>query len=168
VVAHERTTSLAEAGREQVLLHRRISRIGERGVMGHSHGSNAASYASAVRGVINGIDPHLLITDLQTADSVVYRCASGHTIFIALDLGLCGGGGDVGRHRPVWRAFDCGATEDSGDRRAHGFGSGTGNIIRLIVLQGLRLSAAGIAVGLNCSVPTGPCDHGDAGGSETH
>jgi putative ABC transport system permease protein len=148
VVAHERTTSLAEAGREQVYFTDAFLGSGSVESWAIRTGSNAASYASAVRGVINGIDPHLLITDLQTADSVVYRAQAGTRFSLLLisvfavvaatlaGIGLYGVLSTVVRQR----------TAEIGVRMA--LGAVPGNIIRLIVLQGLRLSAAGIAVGL--------------------
>ena len=152
VVAHQRTTSLAEAGREQVYFTDAFLGSGSVESWAIRTGSDAASYASAVRGVINGIDPHLLITDMQTADSVVNRAQAGTrfsllliSVFAVVAVALAGIGlygvlSTVVRQR----------TAEIGVRMA--LGAERGDIFRLIVLQGLRLSSVGIVIGLVAAI----------------
>jgi predicted permease len=148
VVAHQRDESLADPGREQVYF--------TNGFLNHSGVAkwairtegDPARYAAAVRAELARIDPHLLVTDMQTMDAVV-RTAQGGTRFslvligvfaimaaILVAVGLYGVLSTVVRQR----------TAEMGVRMA--LGASPGGILRLVVAYGMRLSALGIAVGL--------------------
>jgi putative ABC transport system permease protein len=148
VVAHQRTNSLAEVGREQVYFTDAFLDYGNVRSWAIRTGSNAASYTEEVRTAMKGIDPNLLVTEMETADAILYRAQAGTrfsllliSVFALVALALAGIGlygvlSTVVRQR----------TSDVGVRMA--LGAARGDIIQLIVLQGLRLSAIGIAVGI--------------------
>jgi putative ABC transport system permease protein len=148
VVAHQRTTSLSDPGREQVYFTNAF--LGGDAVRSWAirTGSNAGGYSDEVRAAIKGIDSHLLITEMETADSVVYRAQAGTRFSLLLisvfaliavtlaGIGLYGVLSTVVRQR----------TAEIGVRMA--LGAERGDILRLIVLQGLRLSVVGIVIGV--------------------
>jgi len=155
VVRHERTTSLAERGREQVYFTDAFLGSGVVRSWALRTGSNAASYADEARAAIKGVDPHLLVTEMETAESVVNRAQAGTrfsllliSVFAVVAVALAGIGlygvlSTVVRQR----------TSEIGVRMA--LGAVRGDIVRLIVLQGLRLSGIGIVVGLIAAVALG-------------
>jgi putative ABC transport system permease protein len=148
VVTHQRTNSLAEIGREQVYFTDAFLDYGNVRSWAIRTGSNAASYTEEVRTAMKGIDPNLLVTEMETADAILYRAQAGTrfsllliSVFALVALALAGIGlygvlSTVVRQR----------TSEVGVRMA--LGAARGDIIQLIVLQGLRLSAIGIAVGI--------------------
>jgi putative ABC transport system permease protein len=109
---------------------------------------NAGNYSEEVRAAIKGIDSHLLITNMETAESVVNRAQAGTRFSLLLisvfaliavtlaGIGLYGVLSTVVRQR----------TAEIGVRMA--LGAERGDILRLIVLQGLRLSVVGIIIGV--------------------
>ena len=148
VVAHQRTNSLAEIGREQVYFADAFLDYGNVRSWAIRTGSNAASYTGEVRAAIKGVDPNLLVTEMETGDSILYSAQAGTRFSLLLisvfalvavalaGIGLYGVLSTVVRQR----------TSEVGVRMA--LGAARGDIIQLIVLQGLRLSAIGIAVGI--------------------
>jgi putative ABC transport system permease protein len=152
VVAHQRTGSLVEPGREQVYFTDAFLGSGTVQSWALRTGSDPASYAQEVRAAIKGIDSHFLVTEMETADSIVHRAQSGTrfsllligvfaVIAVALAaVGLYGVLSTVVRQR----------TAEIGVRMA--LGAERGDILRLIVAQGLRLSAIGIVAGLIAAV----------------
>jgi predicted permease len=155
VVAHERTTSLSEPGREQVYFTDAFMGAGFVRSWAIRTGTNAADCADGARAAIKGIDSHLLITEVETADTVVHRAQAGTrfsllliSIFAVIAVTLAGIGlygvlSTVVRQR----------TSEIGVRMA--LGAERGDILQLIVLQGLRLSTIGIAVGLVAAIVLG-------------
>jgi putative ABC transport system permease protein len=148
VVAHQRDTSLAVAGREQIYF--------TDGFLGHGTVDNwairtagdPAKYAPAVRAAIARLDPHLLIAEMQPMDALVEH-AQASTRFSLLLIGvfasvaaLLAGVGLYGVLSTVVRQ----RTPEIGVRMA--LGAAPAAIFSLVVGQGLRLSAAGIALGL--------------------
>jgi predicted permease len=148
VVAHQRDTSLAVAGREQIYF--------TDGFLGHGAVDNwairtagdPAKYAPAVRAAIAKLDPHLLIAEMQPMDALVEH-AQASTRFSLLLIGvfasvaaLLAGVGLYGVLSTVVRQ----RTPEIGVRMA--LGAAPAAIFSLVVGQGLRLSAAGIALGL--------------------
>ncbi len=147
VAAHQRDVSLAQPGREQIYL--------TDGFLGHGVASywavrtagNPASYASAVRAAIAKLDPHLMLTELQPMDALVSR-AQASTRFSLLLIGvfaaiaaLLAAVGLYGVLSSVVRQ----RTAEIGVRMA--LGAAPARIFNLVVGHGLRLSAAGIALG---------------------
>ncbi len=148
VVAHQRDTSLAVAGREQIYF--------ADGFLGHGAANNwaihttgdPARYASAVRDAIVKLDPRLLVTEMQPMDALLDH-AQDSTRFSLLLIAVFGGVaallagvGLYGVLSTVVRQ----RTPEIGVRMA--LGAAPGSIFSLVVGQGLRLSAAGIALGL--------------------
>ena len=148
VVAHQRTTSLSEPGREQVYFADAFMGSGFVRSWAIRTSGNAGNYSEEVRAAIKGIDSHLLITNMETAESVVNRAQAGTRFSLLLisvfaliavtlaGIGLYGVLSTVVRQR----------TAEIGVRMA--LGAERGDILRLIVLQGLRLSVGGIVIGV--------------------
>jgi putative ABC transport system permease protein len=148
VVAHERGVSLSEPGREQVYFTDAYIGSGATDHWALRFGSDPSKYADNVRATIKEFDPHLLVTDLQSMDSVVEKAQSG-TRFSLLLIGsfaviaaLLAGVGLYGVLATVVRQ----RTAEIGVRMA--LGAQSKNIFQLVVGQGLRLASLGIVVGL--------------------
>jgi predicted permease len=148
VVAHERGASLSEPGREQVYLTDAYVGSGATNFWALRTGSDPSKYMNDVRAVIKAFDPHLLITDLQPMDAVVEK-AQASTRFSLLLIGafaviaaILAGVGLYGVLATVVRQ----RTAEIGIRMA--VGAQPGNIFQLVVGQGLRLTAVGVAAGL--------------------
>jgi putative ABC transport system permease protein len=148
VVAHERGVSLSEPGREQVYLPDAYVGSGATDHWALRIGNDPSKYANDVRAAIKAFDPHLLITDMQPMDAVMEK-AQASTRFSLLLIGafaviaaLLAGVGLYGVLATVVRQ----RTAEIGVRMA--LGAQPGNIFQLVVGQGLRLTAIGIAAGL--------------------
>jgi predicted permease len=148
VVAHERGVSLSEPGREQVYLPDAYVGSGATDHWALRIGNDPSKYANDVRAAIKAFDPHLLITDMQPMDAVMEKAQAG-TRFSLLLIGafaviaaLLAGVGLYGVLATVVRQ----RTAEIGVRMA--LGAQPGNIFQLVVGQGLRLTAIGIAAGL--------------------
>jgi len=147
VVAHVRNTSLAEPGREQIYF--------TDGYMQHGFANkwavrtaNPAGAAAAVRNELARFDPTTLMVDVAPMDALVERAQAG-TRFQLLLIGvfavvaaLLAGVGLYGVLSTVVRQ----RTAEIGVRMA--LGAAPGSIFSLVVGQGLRLSAIGIAAGV--------------------
>jgi putative ABC transport system permease protein len=148
VVGHQRNTSLAEPGREQIYFTDGF----------RSHGfalrwavrvkGDPAQYSASVRAEIAKLNPNLLITELQPMDALVERAQAG-TRFSLLLIGvfaviaaLLAGVGLYGVLSTVVRQ----RTAEIGVRMA--LGATPRSVFRLVVGHGLRLSAAGVAIGV--------------------
>jgi len=148
VVAHERGVSLSEPGREQVYLPDAYIGSGATDHWALRIGNDPSKYANDVRAAIKAFDSHLLITDMQPMDAVVEK-AQASTRFSLLLIGafaviaaLLAGVGLYGVLATVVRQ----RTAEIGVRMA--LGAQPSNIFQLVVGQGLRLTAIGIAAGL--------------------
>jgi predicted permease len=148
VVAHERGVSLSEPGREQVYLPDAYIGSGGTDHWALRIGNDPSKYGNDVRAAINAFDPHLLITDMQPMDAVMEKAQAG-TRFSLLLIGafaviaaLLAGVGLYGVLATVVRQ----RTAEIGVRMA--LGAQPRNIFQLVVGQGLRLTAIGVAVGL--------------------
>jgi predicted permease len=148
VVAHQRLTSLAEPGREQAYLpdgywgHRAVSQWAVR-----TQG-DPAKYAAAVRAGMARFDRSMLLTDVQTMDSIVERAQTGTRFSLLLIAAfasiaaLLAGVGLYGVLSTVVRQ----RTAEIGVRMA--LGAAPAGVFSLMIGYGLRLSAAGITAGL--------------------
>lgn len=148
VVAHERGVSLSEPGREQVYLPDAYIGSGATDHWALRIGGDPSKYATDVRAAIKAFDSHLLITDMQPMDAAMEK-ARASTRFSLLLIGafaviaaLLAGVGLYGVLATVVRQ----RTAEIGVRMA--LGAQPGNIFQLVVGQGLRLTAMGIAAGL--------------------
>ncbi len=147
VVAHQRVTSLADPGREQVYFADGFTGGGANKWAMRVTG-DPGSYGSAVRTAIAQVDPQFLITELQPMDDLVRRAQAGTRFTLILlaifatmaallvGVGLYGVLATIVRQR----------TAELGVRMA--LGASPSTILRLVVGHGLGLSAAGLAVGL--------------------
>ena len=151
VVAHQHQDSLTEPGREQVYFTDAF--MGSGGVRSWAlrTGSDAATYENPVRAAIAGIDKKILITKMETAESVVHTAQAGtrfSLLLIALFAVVAGALAGVGLYGVLSTAVRQ-RTPEIGVRMA--MGAERGDIVQLVVfqgLQGLRLSGIGILIGL--------------------
>jgi putative ABC transport system permease protein len=155
VVAHQRVDSLAVAGREQIYFTDAFLGSGAIQSWAIRTQADAAQYQNQVRTVIKALDPQLLVTDMETAESVMYEAQAGTrfsllliTVFAVIAATLAG----VGLYGVVSTSVR-NRTSEIGVRMA--LGAERSDILRQIILQGLRLSAVGIAIGLILSMVLG-------------
>ena len=147
VVGHQRVTSLADPGREQVYFAEGFLGFGAQSWAVRTAGDPSV-IAGPVRAAVAAVDPQFLITDVQPMSALVSRAQAGTRFSLTLigtfavmaallvGVGLYGVLSTLVRQR----------TAEIGVRMA--LGASPGRILRLVVGQGLRLSAAGIALGL--------------------
>ena len=147
VVGHQRVTSLADPGREQVFFAERFVGAGANRWAVRTTGE-PWQIAGAVRAAIRAIDRQFLVTEMQPADTLVEK-AQANTRFtlvligvfavmaaLLVSVGLYGVLSTVVRQR----------TTEIGVRMA--VGASPAGILHLVVGYGLRLSALGIFIGL--------------------
>jgi predicted permease len=148
VVAHGRETSIAQEGREQYYVtdgfvgHGRANRWAIRTEGDLSH------FAQAVRAELAKVDPHMGMFEVQPMDALVDKAQAGTRFSLTLigvfasiamllaGVGLYGVLSTVVRQR----------TSEIGVRMA--LSAAPIRIFRLVIGHGLRLSAAGIGVGI--------------------
>jgi predicted permease len=148
VVAHQRQTTLAEPGREQVYFTNGFNMRRLATYWGVRTKGDPAQYAAAIRAVVAKFRSNLLITEMQPMEALV-RQAQASTRFslllisvfavvaaILASVGLYGVLSNVVRQR----------TAEIGVRMA--LGATPGGIFKLVVGHGLRLSLIGIAAGM--------------------
>jgi putative ABC transport system permease protein len=148
VVAHQRDESLAERGREQVYFADAFLGSGAVGQWGVRTGGDPAKLGSEIRAAIKALDSKLLVAEMQPVETLVDQAQAG-TRFSLLLIGvfaviaaLLAGVGLYGVLSTVVRQRGA----EIGVRMA--LGARPANIFKLIVGQGLRLTAIGIAAGL--------------------
>ena len=148
VIGHQREESLAAPGREQIYFADGFFGHGAAGYWAIRTAGDPAKYSEAVRAAIARIDPQSVISDLQPMDVLVDKAQAG-TRFSLLLIGvfaviaaLLAGVGLYGVLATVVRQ----RTAEIGVRMA--LGAAPSHVFRLMIGQGLRLSAAGIGLGL--------------------
>jgi hypothetical protein len=148
VVAHQRLTSLAEPGREQMFV--------TDGYLGHGWISSwalrtqgdPAKYATAVRDRMRQLDPSMLLIKVQTMDAIVDHAQTSTRFLLLLIMAFAvlaaalAGVGLYGVLSTVVRQ----RTAEIGVRMA--LGAEPAGIFGLMIGYGLRLSGVGIAAGL--------------------
>ncbi|MGB9464014.1 MAG: ADOP family duplicated permease, partial [Candidatus Acidiferrum sp.] len=148
VVAHQRDESLVDRGREQVYFADAF--LGSGAVQSWAIRANGdpTKYGADIRAAIKALDPRLLITEMQPVEILLNKAQAG-TRFSLLLIGvfaviaaLLAGVGLYGVLATVVRQ----RTAEIGVRMT--LGAGPGQIFKLIVGQGLRLTAIGVAAGL--------------------
>lgn len=151
VVAHQRMTSLADPGREQLYITDGFTGFGGTRKWAIRTAGDPAGLTEVVRAEIARIDPQFLVTDLQPMSALVSRAQAG-TRFQLLLIGafaviaaLLVGVGLYGVLSTVVRQ----RTAEIGVRVA--LGAAPSGILGLVVGQGLRLSVAGIGLGIAAS-----------------
>jgi predicted permease len=147
VVAHQRLTSLADPGREQLFLADGFLGFGAQKWAVRASG-DPVSYTTAIRAAIGSISPQTLMTDVLPAEALVHRAEAGTRFSLTLiavfaaaaavlvAVGLYGVLTTIVRQRIA----------EIGVRMA--VGASPAQILRLVIGHGLRLSAGGIALGL--------------------
>jgi putative ABC transport system permease protein len=151
VVGHQRVTSLSEPGREQLYVVEKFLGGGLNRWAVRTTG-DPAHIVGTLRAAVAEVDPQFLVSELEVMEAVV-RKAQAQTRFslmliavfavvaaVLVSVGLYGVLSTVVRQR----------TAEIGVRMA--LGAAPDGILRLIVGYGLRLSAAGIAIGLVAAI----------------
>jgi putative ABC transport system permease protein len=148
VIGHQRESGLASPGREQIYFADGFFGHGATAYWAMRTAGDPAKYGAAVRAAIAKIDRQLVIADLQPMDVLVDKAQAG-TRFSLLLIGvfaviaaLLAGVGLYGVLATVVRQ----RTAEIGVRMA--LGAAPSNVFRLMIGHGLRLSAAGIGLGL--------------------
>jgi predicted permease len=148
VVGHQLTTSLTDPGREQIYFTDGFNSHGSIARWALRVSGDPARYAGQVRGAIGQIDTHLSLFEMQPMEALVGH-AQASTRFQLLLIGvfavvaaLLASVGLYGVLSTVVRQ----RTAEIGVRMA--LGAAPGSIFSLVVGHGLRLSAAGIALGI--------------------
>ncbi len=148
VVQHQRVTSLADPGREQVYVADGFLGFGAANRWAVRTGGDPAQIAGAVRAAVAEVNPQYLVTDLRPMDALILQAQAGTRFSLMLisvfavmaallvAVGLYGVLSTVVRQR----------TAEIGVRMA--VGAAPGQILRLVVGHGLRLSAAGVLLGV--------------------
>ena len=148
VVAHQRDSSLAEIGREQVYFTDAFLGSGVVDSWAIRTGNDPSAYGSAVRNAIKELDPRLVITDMKPAQVLVDEAQAGTRFSLvligafALIAGLLTAVGLYGVLSTAVRQ----RTAEIGVRMT--LGAEPTKIFQLVVGQGFRLTAVGIAAGL--------------------
>jgi predicted permease len=147
VVAHQRATSLADPGREQVYITDAYTASGAVRLWALRTSANPGNYARAVREAVAKIDPHMLFTRVYPMEHYLVE-AQASTRFSLLLIGvfaaiaaLLAGVGLYGVLATLVRQ----RTAEIGVRVA--LGAAPGSIFKLVVGHGFRLAAIGIAAG---------------------
>jgi predicted permease len=148
VVAHQRDESLAERGREQVYFADAYADSGAVRQWAIRSAGDPAKFSSDLRSAVKSVNPQFSLDEMQPMEALVTQ-AQASTRFsllligvFAVVAGLLAGVGLYGVLSTVVRQ----RTAEIGVRMALGARSGT--IFNLIVGQGLRLTAVGVAAGL--------------------
>src|SRR5215469_13831720 len=148
VVGHVRQTSLAIPGREQVYFTDGYGGPGAVNSWALRVDGNPAEFGNRVRTAIKDVSPRLLVSDLEPAVELVSE-AQGQTRFSLLLIGvfavIAGVLAGVGLYGVLATAVRQ-RTPEIGVRMA--LGAGRPSIFRLIVGQGLALSAIGVIIGI--------------------
>ena len=148
VVGHVRQISLAVPGREQVYFTDGYGGPGAVNSWALRVNGDPAGYAGQVRAAIKDVSPRLLVTGLEPVRQLAIH-AQAQTTFSLLLIGVfaviaavLAGVGLYGVLSTAVRQ----RTSEIGVRMA--LGAGRQNIFRLVVGQGLGLSAVGVAIGI--------------------
>jgi putative ABC transport system permease protein len=148
VVAHQHAVSLTAAGREQVFFTDAFAGSGAVDSWAIRTGNDPTNYGSAVRAAVKEVDSHLLVSEMQPVDALVLHAQAGTRFSLvlisvfAIIAGVLAGVGLYGVLATAVRQ----RTAEIGVRMA--LGAAPDNIFQLVVGQGLRLSAIGVAAGL--------------------
>jgi predicted permease len=148
VVAHQHETSLTEVGREQTYFTDGFVGSGRTNFWAIRTHNDPANYGNVVSVAVREVDPQVLVNELQTGDALIDKAQAGTRFSLLLigvfatiagvlaGVGLYGVLATTVRHR----------TAEIGVRMA--LGAEPGRVFQLVVAQGFRLSAIGVACGL--------------------
>jgi putative ABC transport system permease protein len=152
VVRHQRETSLTEVGREQVYFTDAFVGSGATNFWTIRTRNEPANYANVVTNAVRDIDSQVVVNEVQTGDTLMAKAQSGTRFTLLLigvfatiagvlaGVGLYGVLATTVRHR----------TAEIGVRMA--LGAEPAKVFQLVVSQGFRLSAIGIACGLIAAI----------------
>jgi len=152
VVAHQRQSSIADPGREQVYFTDGFLEHGSVAQWAIRTSGDPAQYAPLVRAEIAKVDPQMLVDNMQLADTLVEKAQAGTRFSLVLIglfatiAGLLAAVGLYGVLSTVVRQ----RTAEIGLRMA--LGAAPGSIFNLVVGHGLRLTALGILAGIAVAV----------------
>jgi putative ABC transport system permease protein len=148
VVGHQRESSLAEVGREQVYFTDAFVGSGATNFWTIRTRNDPANYANMVSAAVREVDSQVVVNEIQTGDALMEKAQAGTRFELLLigvfatvagvlaGVGLYGVLATTVRHR----------TAEIGVRMA--LGAEPARVFQLVVSQGFRLSAIGIACGL--------------------
>ncbi len=148
VAAPQRSFSLTEPGTETIYFPEGAVGIGVSRTWAIRTAGDPALYASAVRAALARIDPALVVTRMQPMDALVAADQSGTRFsllligFFAAIAALLAAVGIYGVLASAVRQ----RTAEIGIRMA--LGASPAGIFKIVIAQGLALSAAGVAIGL--------------------
>jgi predicted permease len=148
VVAHQRLSALASPGREEIFVTDGMIGFGVGRYWAVRVPGNPAAAAPAVVASLAELDPQILILELQPMDAIVSRAGSSSRFallligFFAVVATTLAGVGLYGVHATLVRQ----RSWEIGVRVA--LGADPTTIVRLVIAQGLRITAAGVAAGL--------------------
>jgi putative ABC transport system permease protein len=149
VVAHQRQASLTEPGLAQIYLTDGFYGIGISRNWALRVAGDPAKYAPAARAAISSLAPgRLAVTEMQTMDAIVHR-AGAETRFQLLLIGIFAAIAAVLAGVGLYGVLSSAVrqrTAEIGVRMA--LGAAPKSIFKLVILQGLLLTAAGIGLGL--------------------
>ncbi|MBZ5591493.1 MAG: ABC transporter permease [Acidobacteriia bacterium] len=149
VVAHQRQASLAEPGLAQIYLTDGFYGIGISRNWALRVAGDPVQYAPAARAAISGLAPgRLAITEMQTMDAIVNR-AGAETRFQLLLIGIFAAVAALLAAVGLYGVLSSAVrqrTAEIGVRMA--LGAAPAGIFKLVIVQGLLLTAAGIGLGL--------------------
>jgi predicted permease len=148
VASHQRGASLTEPGREQIYFTDGFMGYGAATRWAVRTGGDPGKYAGPIRAELAKLDSKLLVTEMEPMDTIVERAEAGTRFSLVLigvlaaiaallaAIGLYGVLSSIVRQR----------TAEIGVRMA--LGAAPATIFKLVVGHGVRLSGAGIAVGV--------------------
>jgi putative ABC transport system permease protein len=148
VVAHQRNASLAREGPETIFFTDAYAGSGNVTRWIIRVPGDPTRLAPAVRAEVARIDPHLAVAEMQPMEAFVER-AQAQTRFALVLIGVFAGIAALLAAVGLYGVLSAAVrqrTAEIGVRMA--LGAAPSTIFQLMVGQGLRLSAAGIAVGL--------------------
>jgi putative ABC transport system permease protein len=155
VVAHQREESLAVPGREQIYFPDGFLGNGVVRSWALRTGSDPGVFENQVRATLHDINPQFLMTGIATGDEIVQAAQAGarfSMLLIGVFAVIAGALAGVGLYGVLSTAVRQ-RTAEIGVRMA--MGAERGDIVQLVVMQGLRLSGIGIAIGLVAAVVLG-------------
>jgi predicted permease len=152
VVQHQRENSLTDPGREQTYFTDGFVGSGRVNFWAIRTKNDPANYGTVVSAAVKDVDPQVLVTEVETGDTLINKAQSGTRFSLLLigvfatmavvlaGVGLYGVLATTVRHR----------TAEIGVRMA--LGAEPGRVFQLVVAQGFRLSAIGLFFGLIAAI----------------
>jgi putative ABC transport system permease protein len=148
VVAHQRATSLADPGREQVYVTDGLLNHGGARTWAVRAAGDPAALTASIRAAVAEVDPQLLMTEIQPLSALVER-AQADTRFQLLLISLFAAIAAVLAAVGLYGVLSTVVRQRTGEIGVRvALGASPAGILREVVGQGLRLSLIGVACGL--------------------